>query len=132
MMVKGMFVLKSDIVDSNNVPDKSEALNEANDKVYYHDLDKSELFTKALNEATAKIHNEHKKVIDEVIDWCNKLDLCIVFGGTADNKYICEYAFSGLTKAYLKGLVAELKAMLKSDFPQIKEHHQVIFESRGN
>ena len=80
---------------------------------------------------TSNVYQNHKDTIDKLIEWANRTNAALLFGGTEDNYYVCEYAFDGLTKPYLKGLVSELKAMLKPDFPQIKENHQVMFERRG-
>lgn len=77
---------------------------------------------------TEAMYESHKKTIDNIIDWGNKLDLCICFGGMNDHSYGCQYEMRGLTKSYLKGLVAELKVMLKPEFPNFKESFQMFGE----
>lgn len=74
------------------------------------------------------MYKSHKNVIDSVIDWANKLNLDICFGGLDDHTYGCQYVFDGETKLYIKGLVAELKSMLKSEFPSLKENYQMFGE----
>lgn len=72
------------------------------------------------------MYKSHKGAIDDIIDWGNKLNLFVGFGSLSDHSYGCQYEMHGLTKTYLKGLVSELKTMLKSEFPNFKESFQMF------
>ena len=61
-----------------------------------------------------------KKKLDEVLEWCNRYNIYIIFGTSDDNTYLCEYKIVANTKAMCNGLKKELEQMLKDFFPQVK------------
>jgi hypothetical protein len=71
----------------------------------------------------------HKTLFESIVDWANKLGFEVAFGSSADNEYLCEYVIAGVTKAYIKGVAIELKALLKPEFPNIQEHHQFVLSN---
>ena len=58
-----------------------------------------------------------KNKLDEIVEWCNKYNVYIIFGTSDDNTYLCEYKVVANTKAMCKGVVKELKEILKGMFP---------------
>lgn len=58
-----------------------------------------------------------KKKLDEIMEWCTKYNIYIIFGTSEDNKYLCEYKIVANTKAMCKGVMKELQEMLKRVFP---------------
>lgn len=63
---------------------------------------------------------KHKMVITKIIDWANKYDVDINMGISLDNSYLIEYKIVGNTLSFCKGLLSELKSMLKNEWKQMK------------
>ena len=51
-----------------------------------------------------------------IIEFCNKHDVYFNIGWDDNNGLVATYNAEGLTSAYCKGLVAEVKQMLKDTF----------------
>ena len=62
----------------------------------------------------------HEKALKQIIEWGDDEGIVIVFGTSDDNTYLCQYQTICNTSAMCKGLVAELKHMLKSEFKKTK------------
>ena len=66
-------------------------------------------------------YEEKKKVqLLNIVDWCNRFEVEINLGTADDNTYLCEYKIVANTKAMCKGLLKELKQMLKDCFPYVE------------
>lgn len=59
---------------------------------------------------------KHKRAIEEIINWAYSFDININMGTSEDNSYLIEYKIVGKTSAGCKGLLSELKAMLKEEW----------------
>lgn len=66
----------------------------------------------------------HKTALENIIDWSNDYEMSIMFGTSKDDTYLCEYDVICNTAAMCKGVVAELKHMLKSEFKKTKSVRQ--------
>lgn len=66
----------------------------------------------------------HKSKIDEVIAWANDLKIYVGFGLSNDNTYLCEYEATGNTASMCKGIAAELKGLLKSEWKKVSLGYQ--------
>ncbi|MBQ6863255.1 MAG: hypothetical protein IJO14_03335 [Clostridia bacterium] len=62
---------------------------------------------------------QHQSAFDQWVAWADKVDVGISLGTSDDNTFLCEYHVVGQTVAYCKGLVAELKQMIKTEFPKM-------------
>ena len=71
----------------------------------------------------------HKSGLQEIGEWMLKNDVSFAFGCTPDHYFVCEYKCGGETRAFVKGMSAEIKAMLKKEFPSIKESYQMCGEN---
>lgn len=60
----------------------------------------------------------------KIIDWAERNSVELAFGTTEDNTYICQYRVVAQTNQLCKGLVAELKAMVKELFPKLYLSHE--------
>lgn len=67
----------------------------------------------------------HKAKIDEIIDWANRLDIYVGFGKSEDDTFLCEYEVTGQTSRMCKGVAAELKALLKTEWKSVSLGYQV-------
>ena len=57
--------------------------------------------------------------LKEIIAWAERNRVELAFGTTENNTYICEYKVVANTNQLCRGLVAELKAMVKKLFPKL-------------
>lgn len=57
-----------------------------------------------------------KTLAQPVIDFANKHEVIIVIGYGKENELIATYEVNGKTSAYCKGMIAEIKQMLKDAF----------------
>lgn len=62
----------------------------------------------------------HKRAIDEIFDWANSFDVGINMGTSDDNTYLLEYKIVGHTASFCKGVLAELKSILKDEWKKTK------------
>lgn len=67
----------------------------------------------------------HKRAIEEIIDWANSFDVGINMGTADDNTYLIEYKIVGKTASFCKGLLSELKSMLKNEWKKTESILQV-------
>lgn len=63
---------------------------------------------------------KHKRAIEEIIDWANDFNVGINMGTSDDNTYLIEYKIVGKTASFCKGLLSELKSMLKDEWKKTK------------
>lgn len=63
---------------------------------------------------------KHKRAIDEIFDWANSFDVSINMGTSDDNTYLIEYKIIGNTASFCKGILAELKVILKDEWKKTK------------
>lgn len=63
---------------------------------------------------------KHKRAIEEIIDWANSFDVGINIGTSDDNTYLIEYKIVGKTASFCKGLLSELRQILKEHWPKPK------------
>jgi hypothetical protein len=68
---------------------------------------------------------KHRNVIEEIIDWADNYDVRVNMGTSDDNTYLIEYRVVGRTVSLCKGIVAELKSILKTEWKQTKLSWQV-------
>lgn len=66
--------------------------------------------TKITDEATLV------RMVQPIIDFCNKHDVFFNLGWDDNNGLVATYEAEGKTSAYCKGMVAEIKQMLKDTF----------------
>ena len=71
-------------------------------------------------EDTEAYTEKHRKFLESMVEWADRMDVQITFGASDDNAYLCEYVIIGKTQQYCKGLFSEMKEMLKPVFPKIK------------
>lgn len=76
-------------------------------------------------EDASAYYEQHKAKVDEVIDWANRLDIYVGFGKSEDDTYLCEYEVTGQTARMCKGVAAELKALLKTEWKKVSLGYQV-------
>ena len=69
-------------------------------------------------------YNLHKSKIDAVIKWANDLGIYVGFGISSDNTYLCEYNATGNTSKMCKGIAAELKSRLKTEWKKVELGYQ--------
>lgn len=62
--------------------------------------------------------------LKEIIAWAERNRVELAFGTTENNTYICEYKVVANTNQLCRGLVAELKAMVKKLFPKLSLSHE--------
>ena len=79
-------------------------------------------------EDTDAYTEKHRKFLESVVAWADRMEVQITFGASDDNAYLCEYVIMGNTNQYCKGLFSEMKQMLKPVFPQI----QSLFQASGD
>lgn len=59
---------------------------------------------------------KHKHAIMEIFDWAASFDIAIRVGTSNDNTYLLEYKIVGNTASLCKGLLSELKSMIKDEW----------------
>ena len=79
-------------------------------------------------EDTDAYTEKHRKFLESMVAWADRMDVQITFGASNDNAYLCEYVIIGNTKQYCNGLFSELKEMLKPVFPKVK----TLFQGSGD
>lgn len=79
-------------------------------------------------EDTEAYTKKHRKFLEGIVAWAERMDVQITFGTSNDNAYLCEYVIIGNTQQYCKGLFSELKEMLKPVFPKLKN----LFQGSGD
>ena len=57
-----------------------------------------------------------KTMVQHIIDFTNKHDIRFILGYDEQNKLFSTYEVEGITSTYCKGMVAEVKQMLKDAF----------------
>lgn len=77
-------------------------------------------------EDTHAFYELHKEKIDAIIEWANGLNIYVGFGVSSDRTYLCEYEVLGTTKQLCKGVAAELKALLKSEWKGVSLGYQTF------
>ncbi len=82
------------------------------------------LLEECVEDASA-YYEQHKAKVDEVIDWANCLNIYVGFGTSEDGTYLCEYDVTGQTTQMCKGIAAELKALLKAEWKNVRLGYQV-------
>lgn len=63
---------------------------------------------------------KHKRAIEDIIDWANSFDVGINMGTSDDNTYLIEYKIVGNTASFCKGMLSELRTMLKDEWKKTK------------
>lgn len=63
---------------------------------------------------------QHKRAIEEILDWAESYDVGINMGTSDDNTYLIEYKIVGKTASFCKGVLAELRSMLKDEWKKTK------------
>ena len=71
---------------------------------------------------------KHMDAIKEIIDWANKYDVEIKMGTSEDDSYLIEYKIIGSTRAFCKGLLSELKLLLKKEWKKAES----LMEASGD
>ena len=56
------------------------------------------------------------KMVQPILDFANKHDVAFNLGYSNDNGLVATYQAEGITSAYCKGMVAEMKQMIKDTF----------------
>lgn len=57
-----------------------------------------------------------KELVQPIVDFTNKHDIGFMIGYSGENNLVATYEIEGKTSAYCKGMVAEIKQMLKDAF----------------
>lgn len=63
-----------------------------------------------------------------LLNWATDNDMSMKFGTSEDNTYLCECRATARTNQMCNGYIAELKEMLKSEFPKVR----IIYKESGN
>lgn len=66
--------------------------------------------------------------LNHIVSWATDNGIGIQFGTSEDNTYLCECRVTARTNQMCKGYIAELKEMLKAEFPKAR----IIYEESGN
>lgn len=76
------------------------------------------MYSKQMVRINTKITSEETlvKMAQPIVDFAEKHDVSIQFGYDADGAFMASYAANGITSAYCKGMMAEIKQMLKDTF----------------
>lgn len=72
--------------------------------------------------------NKHTIAIEEIIDWANSYNVAINMGTSDDNTYLLEYKIVGKTVSLCKGLLSELRSMLKDEWKKT----QSVWQASGD
>ena len=68
----------------------------------------------------AAYEEARKRVIERLIDWAKSFNVYINMGTSEDNSYLIEYKIVSNTSAMCKGLLAEMKQILKTEWKKPK------------
>ena len=60
--------------------------------------------------------NKHERAIKEIIEFADDFGIAINMGTTEDNEYLIEYKIVATTMQMCKGLLSDLKDMLKAEW----------------
>ena len=71
---------------------------------------------------------KNKRRTQAVQTFCDALDIAFVMGTADDNTYLIEYKIVGNTKSYCRGVLREMKDLLKRYFPYVKS----LWEASGD
>lgn len=66
--------------------------------------------------------NNHKKTIDEVIEWANKEEVFVEFGCLKNGQAYCRYHLGRRNQYEVAALEGALDHLLKSEFPSMCRH----------
>lgn len=72
--------------------------------------------------------DNHTIAIEEIIDWANSYNVAINMGTSDDNTYLLEYKIVGKTASFCKGLLSELRSMLKDEWKKT----QSVWQASGD
>ena len=72
--------------------------------------------------------DNHTIAIEEIIDWANSYNVAINMGTSDDNTYLLEYKIVGKTASLCKGLLSELRSMLKDEWKKA----QSVWQASGD
>lgn len=72
--------------------------------------------------------DKHNIAIEEIIDWANSYNVAINMGTSDDNTYLLEYKIVGKTASSCKGLLSELRSMLKDEWKKT----QSVWQASGD
>ena len=72
--------------------------------------------------------NKHTIAIEEIIDWANSYNIAINMGTSDDNTYLLEYKIVGKTASSCKGLLSELRSLLKDEWKKA----QSVWQASGD
>lgn len=72
--------------------------------------------------------DKHKRAIEEILYWADDFNVAINMGTADDNTYLLEYKIVCNTASLCKGLLSELKSMLKSEWKKTKS----LWQSGGD
>ena len=84
-----------------------------------------------LDENVTDLEGYEKKkdyILKAIRSFCDKNDIKYVMGTSDDNYYLIEYKIVANTKSFCKGILSELKALLKRYFPYVKS----LWEASGD
>lgn len=62
----------------------------------------------------------HKRAIEELFDWSSSYDVVINMGTSDDNTYLIEYKIVARTASMCKGILSEMKQILKDEWKKTK------------
>ena len=85
-----------------------------------------ELDTDVIN--LEEYEEKHRNAIEEIIAWANTFNAVINMGTADDNSYLIEYKIVGNTASFCKGLLSELKSMLKAEWKKTNS----LFQASGD
>lgn len=60
--------------------------------------------------------DKHRKAFEEILDWANHFNIRIVIWTSDDNSCLFKYEIVGETASFCKGLLSELRSMLKQEW----------------
>lgn len=75
-----------------------------------------------------EFEQQREAYLNTLIKWATDNGIGIRFGTSDDNTYLCECRATARTNQMCKGYIAELKEMLKAEFPKVRN----IYEESGN
>ena len=77
-----------------------------------------------------EFYNKNKEIIENAISFADDKKFYVEFGTTTNDNYVCNYLIEGATKAYIKGIAAELKSLLKQVFKTMKLSYEIFSEKK--
>ena len=70
----------------------------------------------------ATFENNHKKTIDEIMEWANKEDVFVEFGCLKNGQAYCRYHLGRKDRFVVVALEGVLEYLLKPEFPSMRKH----------